>query len=245
MAGARGIETKLNMPCYLSGLILVSTVALKIALIESFASRANCGHLNISLCFCSNLSKCPEGRFYIINVSLGFIARDTAVTAVCLSVCVCVCVYVCTWASLVAQRLKRLPAMQETQVRSLGWEDPLEKEICVCVYMGMCLYVYVCAYISVCVYVCVCICVCMGVYLYVYVCVSVCVCVFVWVCVYIFMCVCVWVCVYMFVCVHVYLCVCVCVCVYLCVYIGVCLHVCVCVYICVCVCVCVWPETPK
>ena len=31
-------------------------------------------------------------------------------------------------ASLVAQRIKRLPAMWETQVRSLGWEDPLEKE---------------------------------------------------------------------------------------------------------------------
>ena len=27
------------------------------------------------------------------------------------------------WASLVAQRLKRLPAMRETRVRSLGWED--------------------------------------------------------------------------------------------------------------------------
>ena len=32
-------------------------------------------------------------------------------------------------ASLVAQRLKHLLAMQETQVRSLGWEDPLEKEM--------------------------------------------------------------------------------------------------------------------
>ena len=31
--------------------------------------------------------------------------------------------------SLVAQRLKGLPAMQETWVRSLGWEDPLEKEM--------------------------------------------------------------------------------------------------------------------
>ena len=29
-------------------------------------------------------------------------------------------------ASLVAQLVKTLPAMQETQVRSLGWEDPLE-----------------------------------------------------------------------------------------------------------------------
>ena len=32
-------------------------------------------------------------------------------------------------ASLVAQRLKRLPAMRETWVRSLGQEDPLEKEM--------------------------------------------------------------------------------------------------------------------
>ena len=31
--------------------------------------------------------------------------------------------------SLVAQRLKRLPAMRETWIRSLGWEDPLEKEM--------------------------------------------------------------------------------------------------------------------
>ena len=29
----------------------------------------------------------------------------------------------------VAQTVKNLPAMQETQVRSLGWEDPLEKEM--------------------------------------------------------------------------------------------------------------------
>ena len=32
-------------------------------------------------------------------------------------------------ASLVAQRLKRLPPMREIQVQSLGWEDPLEKEV--------------------------------------------------------------------------------------------------------------------
>jgi len=32
-------------------------------------------------------------------------------------------------ASLVAQTAKRLPAMWETRVRSLGWEDPLEKEM--------------------------------------------------------------------------------------------------------------------
>ena len=32
-------------------------------------------------------------------------------------------------ASLVAQMVKCLPTMWETQVRSLGWEDPLEKEM--------------------------------------------------------------------------------------------------------------------
>ena len=34
-----------------------------------------------------------------------------------------------SWVSLVAQRLKHLPAMRETWVQSLGGEDPLEKEM--------------------------------------------------------------------------------------------------------------------
>ena len=33
----------------------------------------------------------------------------------------------CFWPSLVAQRVKNLPAIQETWVQSLGWEDPLEE----------------------------------------------------------------------------------------------------------------------
>ena len=32
-----------------------------------------------------------------------------------------------SWASLVAHLVKNLPAMQETWVRSLGWEDPLDE----------------------------------------------------------------------------------------------------------------------
>ena len=32
-------------------------------------------------------------------------------------------------ASLVAQTVKRLPAMRKIRVQSLGWEDPLEKEM--------------------------------------------------------------------------------------------------------------------
>ena len=32
---------------------------------------------------------------------------------------------------MVAQMVERLPAMQETQVQFLGWEDPLEKEMAI------------------------------------------------------------------------------------------------------------------
>ena len=33
------------------------------------------------------------------------------------------------WTSLVAQMLKNLLAVQETQIQLLGWEDPLEKGV--------------------------------------------------------------------------------------------------------------------
>ena len=35
------------------------------------------------------------------------------------------------WPSLAAQLIKNLPVMQETWVRFLGWEDPLEKEMAI------------------------------------------------------------------------------------------------------------------
>ena len=35
----------------------------------------------------------------------------------------------CHWASVVAQTVNNLPAMQEMQVRSQGQEDPLEEEM--------------------------------------------------------------------------------------------------------------------
>ena len=40
-----------------------------------------------------------------------------------------VCLQEFVQVSLVAQRLKRLPAMPKTWVQSLGWEDPLEQEM--------------------------------------------------------------------------------------------------------------------
>ena len=33
------------------------------------------------------------------------------------------------WASLLAQTVRHLPTVWETRVQSLGWEDPLEKEM--------------------------------------------------------------------------------------------------------------------
>ena len=39
------------------------------------------------------------------------------------------CSQLWTKSSLVAQMVKSLSAMQDTQVQSLGWEDPLEKEM--------------------------------------------------------------------------------------------------------------------
>ena len=51
-------------------------------------------------------------------------------------VCVNMCIYlflVCNkknyWISLVAQMVKNLPAIQETRLRSLGQEDPLENRM--------------------------------------------------------------------------------------------------------------------
>ena len=46
--------------------------------------------------------KSPQSQIYLYHISL-------------------------SWASLVAQMVKNPPAMQETWVKSLCWEDPLEK----------------------------------------------------------------------------------------------------------------------
>ena len=45
------------------------------------------------------------------------------------SSCAKYCSRVLIWASLVAQKIKNLPALWETWVQSLGWDGPLEKEM--------------------------------------------------------------------------------------------------------------------
>ena len=57
---------------------------------------------------------------------------DTAFFFCCLFVFIFGCTgFSLCWTSLVAQMVKRLPTMQETRVRSLGREDPLEKEMAI------------------------------------------------------------------------------------------------------------------
>ena len=41
------------------------------------------------------------------------------------------CRFLLQWTSLVAQAVKHLSTMRETQVRALGWEDPLENEMAI------------------------------------------------------------------------------------------------------------------
>ena len=40
---------------------------------------------------------------------------------------ICLLIFFSSWASLVDQMVKNPPAMWETWVQSLGWEDPLEE----------------------------------------------------------------------------------------------------------------------
>ena len=68
-----------------------------------------------------------------LESSLWGIQAVCGITAIVLSYCHLSCTYLYPlwpdWASLVAQSVKNLPAMQETRVLSLGREDPLEKEM--------------------------------------------------------------------------------------------------------------------
>ena len=68
---------------------------------------------------------CIGGKLYICVCV--YIHTHIMCIYLCVCVCVCVCVCIHMWASLEAQMIKNMPAMQETWVQSLGWEDPLEK----------------------------------------------------------------------------------------------------------------------
>ena len=74
------------------------------------------------------------GFFKASFSSLCFSSGNVPPFLICLFICLhsgqCTSLFIITLISLVvAQTAKHLPTMQETWVRSLGWEDPLEKEM--------------------------------------------------------------------------------------------------------------------
>ena len=71
-------------------------------------------------CLCINANWVPDLREMISLLSISVLSWDMSYLIIS---------YLLWRASLVGQRLKRLPAMRETWVRSLGGEDPLEKEM--------------------------------------------------------------------------------------------------------------------
>ena len=73
-------------------------------------------HLSALLCFCVGLSLPIINSKYLYLHDFFFLRLHHACNA-------------CNWASLVAQMVKHLPTMRKTGVRSLGQEDPLEKEM--------------------------------------------------------------------------------------------------------------------
>ena len=75
----------------------------------------------VYVCVCVFLGS-SDGKESACNV--GDPGKSTGLGCHCLLRCVCVCV-----CFQVALMVKNLPAMWETQVRFLGQEDPLEKEL--------------------------------------------------------------------------------------------------------------------
>ena len=83
---------------------------------------------------CSLLGSSVHGIFQTRVLEWVAIAFTCVYVCVCVCVCVCTHIYVCVYVYIfisrrVAQLIKDLPAMQETWVRFLGQEDPLEKEM--------------------------------------------------------------------------------------------------------------------
>ena len=64
----------------------------------------------------------PTHVFANSKISFCFMANGMPL---CVCVCICILIYI---HSLLAHTVKNLPAMQEIQVWSLDWENPLEKE---------------------------------------------------------------------------------------------------------------------
>ena len=88
-------------------------------------------HIPLSLCFIFKFGKVfLAGICFIFLSFFHFLGSSIhcPIHSLCIAPLLCTTLWM-FWASLVAQRLKRLPGMQEAQVQPLGWEDPLGKEM--------------------------------------------------------------------------------------------------------------------
>ena len=65
--------------------------------------------------YCSRARQTSVTNWFQFQINYGQVGTYTSIN------------YGQVWASVVAQLVKGPPAMWETWVRSLGWEDPLEK----------------------------------------------------------------------------------------------------------------------
>ena len=93
-----------------------------------------CVYVTVYVCTCVNIC-----MYMCVCVCCGCVCVYMCVLYMQMYECVCVYVsgYICVnvylwtylkaWASLIPQWVKNLPAMRDTWVGSLGWEDPLEK----------------------------------------------------------------------------------------------------------------------
>ena len=66
-------------------------------------------------------------QIYCFLPSVGMFLASVCLTLISSLVCLSFCLIEVFVASLVAEKVRNLPAIQETQVQSLGPEDPLEK----------------------------------------------------------------------------------------------------------------------
>ena len=84
----------------------------------------NCSLPSVACCWRSFSSAISHFLSFLQSVTLFTCSPDAS------SCWPALILFYCTfWASLVSQTVKNLPVMQETQIRSLGREDPLEKGI--------------------------------------------------------------------------------------------------------------------
>ena len=82
---------------------------------------------------------CPHGRRVgipvvqsssaLVAVSLWLVAHTVDLKCLFIVILTCISLMINDNASLAARMVKNLPAVWETWVRSLGWEDPLGKEM--------------------------------------------------------------------------------------------------------------------